>query len=268
MLPQRYSTSVDAMRWFVIGVNILTAIAGIGLIGLGIYSGSQINVTLASKATPITLIITGVLVFAVSCVGLFGAITENRKILKMYFTTLAILVVAQLAFTITAFTSRHGVENTLESAWQLAYEKHPRIIRDIEQEFSCCGFKNITDRAIPKKKLDSCITNPYFGYDTPCFEELKEAYIENENIIGGVGAILALIQISALIFTFILINHLPNDRELEEDLLSEHRRLVNQGRHPGSNQQYQHQHPFGYGSAPSDSQIPRPQSKQTGIIHS
>lgn len=264
MLPQRYSTSVDAMRWFVIGVNILSAIAGIGLIGLGIYSWTQINVTLASSATPITLIITGILVFIVSCFGLFGAISESRKILKIYFAILAILVVAQLAITITAFTSRHGVENTLNSAWQLAYEKHPRIIRDIEQEFSCCGFKNVTDRAIPKKQFDSCITNPYFGFETPCFEELKEAYIEKENFIGGVGTILALIQISSLIFTFILINHLPTDRELEEELLAEHRRLVNQGRHPGDNQ---HQHPFGYGSTSGESHVPLPQPKQTGPLH-
>jgi len=121
---------------------------------------------------------------------------------------------------------RENAEITLDEAWQKAYDNHPSIIRDIEDEYSCCGFKNVEDRAVPKRSPDACVNSPWFGYDRPCLDSLSHSYKSHQTILGVWGIVLAIIQILALISAYILIAFLPNAREREYQYLSEHDRLV------------------------------------------
>ncbi|CAG8517492.1 2600_t:CDS:2 [Diversispora eburnea] len=117
------SLTVAMCRLFVIIANILTTISGLILIGLGLYGLFSPEMRFYSNAFPLATIILGILVFVISITGCLGAIAENRP---------------------TLIT----IEIILDKSWDKAYKEHPSIIRDIEDEYSCCGFRNTTDRAI------------------------------------------------------------------------------------------------------------------------
>jgi len=87
------------------------------------------------------------------------------------------------------------VEDILNKAWQKAYDDRPSIIRDIEDEYSCCGFRKVTDRAVPKRSPDACVKSPWFGYDRPCLDNLSHAYRSHQTMLGVWGIVLAIIQV-------------------------------------------------------------------------
>ncbi|CAI2188737.1 3912_t:CDS:2 [Funneliformis geosporum] len=214
------SLTLASGRMFMIFANTLTTIAGLILIGLGLYGVFSSEIRLYSSEIPIATIVLGFLVLLISITGCCGAIAENRPILvTVSFTT-------QIIFAAVILADRANVEDILNNAWQKAYDDHPSIIRDVEDEYSCCGFRNVTDRAVPKSSPDACVNSPWFGYDRPCLDNLSRAYRSHHTMLGVWGIILAIIQILALISSYILIAFLPNARERENQYLSEHDRIV------------------------------------------
>ncbi|CAG8706964.1 7910_t:CDS:2, partial [Cetraspora pellucida] len=108
------------------------------------------------------------------------------------------------------------VERILDTWWQAAYDDNPRIIRDIEDKYSCCGFRNVTDRAVPKKRPDACVKSSWFGYDRPCLDVLTQSYKHH--------------QVIALISAYILIMNLPTSEQRDREYRAEHERLIKIGR--------------------------------------
>jgi hypothetical protein len=222
--------TVAAGRLFVILTNTLTTLASLILIGLGLYEFASPEVRFYSNVIPLATVSLGVLVFLISVTGCFGAIAESRPILVTYFVVLLILVIAQVIAAIVTLVDSQNVERILDTAWEKAYQQHPAIIRDIEDEYACCGFKNTTDRAVPKRTPDSCIKSPWFGYDKPCLASLENSYMRHQTMLAVWGIILAIIQILALISAYLLITFLPTPEERERIYRAEHERLVRIGR--------------------------------------
>ncbi|CAG8559691.1 34097_t:CDS:2 [Gigaspora margarita] len=125
----------------------------------------------------------------------------------------------------------------LDTWWQVAYNDNPRIIRDIEDKYSCCGFSNVTDRAVPKKSPDACTKSSWFGYDKPCLQVLTSAYKHHQIAIGVWVIILAFIQILALIAAYVLLVNLPTPEQRDRDYRTEHERLIKMGRNVDPDQQ-------------------------------
>ncbi|KAL1922106.1 uncharacterized protein VTP21DRAFT_10748 [Calcarisporiella thermophila] len=241
----RRMTKVDqAMKFFVLVVNVLTSLAGLALVILGLVIYLRSDIALYSKTTPIALMILGAVVFVVSFMGCLGAMGELRSVLIIYFSLLLLLVLVQLFITILAFTPK--IDDAIDAAWQKAYDSDSKLLRDIENEYSCCGLRNVTDRAVPKRAPDACVTSPYFGYDQPCYRQLRKAYKRNGEAIAIGGLVLAVVQILSLMCAGMLISRIPTPEEREREYLAEHERLVRDGRglKPGD----------GYGTAGSTSQ--------------
>jgi len=222
--------TIAAGRLFVILTNTLTTLAGVILIGLGLYELASPEVRFYSNVIPLATIILGVLVFLISVTGCFGAIAESKPILIMYFIILLILVIVQVIAAIVTLVDSQNVERVLDNAWEKAYQEHPAIIRDIEDEYACCGFRNTTDRAIPKRTPESCVESPWFGYNRPCLASLENSYRRHHTMLAVWGIILAIIQILALISAYLLIMFLPTPEERERIYRAEHERLVRIGR--------------------------------------
>ncbi|KAL7753231.1 hypothetical protein RI367_001006 [Sorochytrium milnesiophthora] len=225
-----YPMSTHATKWAVFVVSLLTSLAGIVLIILGIYSLNDATSLLASRTIPIVMMVVGSLVFLISFLGCFGTVTESRSILTVFFSCLLALVLVQVVFAVLALANKGNYENYLEDQWQGAYDKHPRVIRDIQEEYACCGFRFTTDRAYPKSSSDACLKSSEFGYQISCYRELSRRYRSSQTTLG-VGAIaIAAVQLLSLLFTFMLIRMLPTAEQQERDLLAEHRRLLNESR--------------------------------------
>ncbi|RHZ88587.1 hypothetical protein Glove_22g107 [Diversispora epigaea] len=228
------SLTVSMCRLFVIIANILTTISGLILIGLGLYGLFSPEMRFYSNAIPLATIILGILVFVISITGCLGAIAENRPTLITFFIILLILVIIQIIFIIITVIDAQNIEMILDKSWDKAYNEHPSIIRDIEDEYSCCGFRNTTDRAVPKRSPEACIKSPWYGYDQSCLSNLEVSYKKHQNTISFWFITLAVIQILSLIFSYILIMYLPTPEEREREYRAEHERLVRSYREDSS----------------------------------
>jgi hypothetical protein len=224
--------AIRSMKLFVIVLNVVTALAGLSLIVFGIYALYRSELVLYSKSIPVTMIISGSLVFLISFVGCFGAEMEHRTTLMTYFGAFLLIVLAQVIVTIYAFSNTDKIDDTLDNAWQRAYEHRPKAIRTIEDEFSCCGYRNIYDRAVP----NNCSQSPSYGYETSCYTQLMEAYKNNQTTIGVVGGLLGFLQIVALLSTLALIHHLPSDSQRDRLERGEYERIVAKARRTGANE--------------------------------
>jgi hypothetical protein len=214
----------------VVATNSLTVLAGIVLMFMGLYAMLAPSVRLYSDGVPMATILVGVFVVFVSIIGCCGAVWEHKPTLLVYFTILLVLIVFQFIAAAVTLADTKNIDYILDSAWQNAYDHHPKVIREIEDEYACCGFRNITDRAVPKYPADACTKSDWFGYKTPCFDNLYDAYRRHQQTFGIWGIVLALIQIFALLFAYVLIKFLPSPDQRERQYLSEHERLVQQGR--------------------------------------
>jgi len=154
------------------------------------------------------MIILGSLVFTVSFAGCFGAAMMNTRVLAVFSWILLAFVIIQLLMVIVTMAMQTRVDPYLDDMWQAAYDRHPRIIRDIQDEFACCGFKNPEDRAIPRSSPDACVKSPYFGYETPCFSAIKHTYKSQQQLIIIVGLILVGVQVLSLVCAFMLHRYL------------------------------------------------------------
>ena len=114
----------------------------------------------------------------------------------------------------------------MDRAWDYAYQHHPRIIRDIQEDYSCCGFNDPVDRAFPKRFPDSCLNDPNFGFANGCRPELHSAVKDNINNLSIVAASLIAFQLLALVLGGLLAIRIPNPMEREEELREEERRLL------------------------------------------
>jgi len=197
---------------------------------LGIYAYASAQIVLYSRTIPIFLIFIGVLVFIISFLGFFSASYENRRGLIMYSVVLSVLLLAQVIIVGIIFANPSKVDETLDTAWQQAYDYRPRILRDVENEYSCCGFKTPTDRAVPKNNPEACMLSPNFGYETACYEQLRDAYNSNCIYIGVSLVLIGIIQVLSLIFSYNLIMRLPSEAEMERQNQVEYERLVQNSR--------------------------------------
>jgi len=215
-------TTFRSMKFFVVILNIITAFVGLALVIFGIYAFYRSEFVLYSKAIPTTMIIIGLFVFLVSFVGCLGAEMENRPMLMANFSILLVLVLAQAITAIFTFSNTDKVDESVEQAWLRAYLNHPKLIRRIEDEYSCCGYRNIYDHAVP----DNCSSNPFYGYEVSCFTQLLDAYRSNQTSIGVAGALIGIVQIVALLAALAMIHYMPPQDERDRSTRQGYERLV------------------------------------------
>jgi len=199
---------------------------------LGLYALSGRQNLMASITAPVLMIILGCLVFVISFVGCYGAFTANKRAVAAFAGVLFILILIQLVMAITITAMQSKTDSYLDDMWQSAYDNHPRIIRDIQDQFACCGYKHTDDRAIPKSSLTACVKSPYFGYTTPCYRSLKHAYKSQEQTIVTIGLVLVSVQIMSLACAFALHRRLTGSCHGHE---SEREGLLGQYRDRGTN---------------------------------
>jgi len=218
--------SFEAMRWSVFLISMLTSLTGIALVILGITTLTDTTTILVSRTIPIILIIFGTLVFLSSFLGCFGTFSSSKGILTSFFICLTILIIGQIIVSTISLANKGSADSILDDQWQKAYDSRPRIIRNIQEEYSCCGLRFPTDRAIPKTSPDACLKSVEFGYRVSCYRPLARGFRQAANTVGIGGIVVSAIQLLGLLLTYILIHNLPNTNDTEAMLIDEHRRLM------------------------------------------
>ena len=88
----------------------------------------------------------------------------------------------QTVVTVVAFIefldgTSDRLENWTNRNWDKAYRDNPEQLRRLQNDLECCGFYNVTDRAIPKYPRDAC--SKKLGYESSCFSLIQDSYREN-----------------------------------------------------------------------------------------
>ncbi|KAJ1650872.1 hypothetical protein IWQ61_008429 [Dispira simplex] len=213
---------IETMKVLSAFFSVLVSISGLSLIGLGIYALAATHVTFSGQIwVSIFMIVMGAAVFLVSFLGCYGTMFEKRGVLLAYAIPLLLLVLIQLMLALYAVVHQVTVQVGLDVAWQNAYDRHPKLLRDIQDEYGCCGFKTVQDRAIPKTSPNACVESPVFGYNRPCFEVLQRGYQTELRVLVISEFVLIICQALALLCVTIMYKQLTRR---EEEVVAEERR--------------------------------------------
>jgi len=182
------------------------------LIIVGIYAQTSGNLFgIITISIPIGLIVLGVAVTLISFFGCCGAVKESRLLLGLFVFVLLILMACQIGVGIGAYIWRGHIPNEIQTAWAKV-DNSTRA--SFQQEFTCCGFYNISDLpALP------CPTNATIG----CEPKLKSEIQNKLDIVFWSAIVIGSVQLISFFLSSILICAIPSDDEQKRALLEEAR---------------------------------------------
>ncbi|KAJ3076679.1 Leukocyte surface antigen cd53 [Podochytrium sp. JEL0797] len=205
-------------------INFLSLLAGVILIGGGAYI--QVNAGMddligLSGTTAAAAIGIGCVIVAVSFFGIFGAANEKGMLLKTYFALLLLLVVFEISLGIAAYVKSDAVEDLLQTAWinSVTSQNAQSLanIQHVERVFQCCGFRNVTQYAVP----ENCATSQSLNFQVPCVESVKNSLQGSLATIGGTGLALGFVELIGLVFSVLLFVKIAQKDRASESLMNE-----------------------------------------------
>ncbi|XP_053608814.1 tetraspanin-9-like [Plodia interpunctella] len=131
------------VKYILFFVNLVFALAGATLVGVGVAVLVQISdildqIPVNLNAIPITIIVFGSIIFAIGFCGCYGAINQSRWLLTMYAVVMAGLAAGKLYFAIILFRGLSNIRETAEG-WVVDAFRNLDLFPAIEFAFSCCG---------------------------------------------------------------------------------------------------------------------------------
>ncbi|KAJ3167661.1 hypothetical protein HDU88_002108 [Geranomyces variabilis] len=243
-------------KWSTLAVSVLTALAGGCLIGIGIYGLlNPLGSSMVPMTLPILAIVSGGLLIIISLIGCSGSYAEHKTILWVFFALMTVLVLLQLVVGIAALTRRgNTIDQLADRRWSYLYEHQPRELRRIEEQYECCGLNFVDDRAWPKHGK-RCSEDKDFGFNRACLEPVRNEWDHRQKVFAMVVLSLAALQLLGLVPVYYLVTALPSAEKREQDLLEEHRRLLDRT------------NTSGYGSRYYDAERPPSSTGQVPIQH-
>lgn len=228
MARSRLGFAPQVVKYLILAINAVSLFAGILLIVVGAYiANADRDVTgITSNYLPTGLLCLGSFIGAISLLGCFGAHKEISGVLKLYFLLLCILVFFQIVIGAIAFVKQREADVTLDNQWSNAVRLDPGMVQDVEKLFGCCGFANVTDRAVP----ETCATDQKI--DVSCKGAVTAAFLDNLKTVGITGFVMGLFELFGLIFSAVLFTRIRKMHEQDKDaaLLDAAKKLEAEGR--------------------------------------
>lgn len=222
--------------------NLLIFLCGAALLAVGIWvsvdgpSFLKVFGSLSSSAMQFVnvgyfLIAAGVVLFILGFLGCYGAHSENKCALMLFFSILLLIFIAEIAGAVVAFVYTTMAEQLLTSLVVPAIEKDYGYQSDFTQVWNstmeglhCCGFNNYTDfnasRFVKENKVfpPYCCANP--GNHTleeqctedkaksmkvqGCLKEIQHKLSANAVTVGGVAIGVAALELAAMVVSMYL----------------------------------------------------------------
>jgi len=133
----------------ILASNVLVLLFGLLLVIVGgVAAGGQIG-ALTSTTLASGVIVIGVLIMLIAILGCWGAMTENKILLYIYFSLLVFFAVVEFAVGIAAYVKKDDLPTYASQLWTGLYQTDRGTLDNIETSFQCCGWDNVTDRSVP-----------------------------------------------------------------------------------------------------------------------
>jgi small-conductance mechanosensitive channel len=169
---------------------------------------------------PTTMIILGLLAIAISFTGYIGSLRESPRLLKVYFTSLLVLVIVQIVLASTALSYHRQMDSWMREIWKSSSDQ---VRMNIERNLKCCGFYHVNDFASP---LD-CSKNPEFGYRSSCNAKLVRMAHQYSKSLAVSALVVGILEVVGLAFSAILFYNLRDYLYSREGSLLEESRALN-----------------------------------------
>lgn len=215
------------MKYSLFIVNLVICLGGIIVVGLGIWTivdksfpNELLGTNLYSGAAYV-LLVTGILVTFISCLGCLGSVKEVRCMLVIYFIALFLIFVTMLVGGILGYVFRGKVETTLRNGMEgsLRFYGNYRPVTEAWDEtqtrLKCCGIYGPNDwqnnwpescckQISSGARLDcrNIVENNHFTrFDRGCLEVTKEFVKSHAIVIGTAGIVVSCLMILGMIFS-------------------------------------------------------------------
>ncbi|XP_061717755.1 tetraspanin-9-like [Cydia pomonella] len=218
------------VKYVLFFANAVFALAGLGLLGVGIAVLVQFSdlvdiVPVAINSIPIAVIVVGAIVFLISVFGCCGAIRESRCLLIMYSVCMMILAAVKIYLAVVIFQNLSDIYDVVEG-WIRDAFNNPNL-RDafhvVEAAFQCCGVSGhgSYDGVYPALPLTCCADPADVGGVSTC--AAADAFGGCANIVANwfntfgdiVGIVLItviVVELVAMIFGLFLSNRITNKK--------------------------------------------------------
>lgn len=225
-------------RFVLISIHsVVLVLSVISLIcGLYVYIDHQTyheawHVSYGVHNSSVICIIISLILLIISVLGIVGTAKINYCLLMGYNIVLGLVVVTEIGLAISLFVlAKNGLfKNVLEdklihSLEHFNQDGYPGVTKAwnlIQTELNCCGVSKASDwfqqsSLYPKLPASCCAYLPAFGpnkdechidnqvygpFEKGCLTALETAVCDNAGLIGGVVAVVAIIQIAVIICT-------------------------------------------------------------------
>jgi len=216
------------IKYFMFLINLIFAIVGLGLIGIGAYIqiGAKAYLDFLSDNylnTPIFIIIIGGVIFVVAFFGCCGAWYENGCMIYTYALLLSILLVAEVGAGIAAFALKGDLKDVIEDKMVKGMDNYNKAGHEgvtnawdvLQTDLHCCGAKSFQDWATANYTTgvpDSCCKDEKKGCGAEegwegrineggCLCQFEDKFVGNIGLVGGVALGVAFIQLAGVIFS-------------------------------------------------------------------
>ncbi|KAI0244879.1 hypothetical protein L0F63_000296 [Massospora cicadina] len=206
-------TDMGYKKGAVVILMLINMITGLAFIWLAIFDASAGNIVRYSFLLPMILSLAGLYAIIFSLHGLLAIVAESKKQLAANSIMTAISLIINGVILAVLGYGRFTVGHRVSSFWLDAYKRRVYLIRNIEEEFQCCGLRDTTDHAFPNHGNVTCLNSVYFGYTTPCYWLLKNS-VENEmDVALGWVTAAVVIQLCAFVLTLKAYRAIAADEE-------------------------------------------------------
>lgn len=214
------------MQHLLVLLNLVAFVGGVAVMAVGIWTlvdqnhfSAIVGHHLYSSAA-IMLLVSGVIVAAISFAGCYGAVKAIRCLLIIYFVVVFVIFVLALAGGVVAYVFRDMVGAHLESRMTdtLARYDTDKVVKDTwttaQRELRCCGVREPQDwdgkaaefptSCCTKDTVDSNQCSASTSYQTGCKDKVDQFVRSHALVIGGVGMAIACIMIVGMVCSLAL----------------------------------------------------------------
>ncbi|XP_063365054.1 tetraspanin-9-like [Cydia amplana] len=215
------------VKYVLFFANAVFALAGLGLLGVGIAVLVQFSdlveiVPVAINSIPIAVIVVGAVVFLISVFGCCGAIRESRCLLIMYSVCMMILAAVKIYLAVVIFRNLSDIYNVVEGWIRDAFDNTNlrEAFHVVEAAFRCCGVSGPGSydgvyAALPPTccadpadaDVGTCAAADAFG---GCANIVADWFNTFGDIVGIVLITVIVVELVAMVFGLFLSNRITN----------------------------------------------------------
>jgi len=186
-------------KFVVVTFTAIVFLSGLGLLGYGIYHIANLKRFEITGTQIVDYAIIGVasLLSLLGFIGTVGLCCVKKCLLKLYFSLILILLLAEIACVIYLFADESGFQKLVTKGWN----DMPDAGRvQLQEKFLCCGMERL-NTIHPSSNHTSCFEQGKLTGRrlNNCYASIRYMVEQNIEMVAGIFGALAFLQFGLLV---------------------------------------------------------------------